>query len=149
MTLRAQIVQHALSLVGTPWHHRAMLPGVGIDCVRLLEWVAKQTGLLPLTWQPPVYSPQWHLHHNEQVLLDVLTDLGCVAIPFQARQPGDALTFQYGRVASHMAVLVRREPDYIVHAALDMRRVVHHRLSDGLLARVRGIYTFPGIEGAA
>ncbi len=149
MTIRAQIVQQALSLVGTPWHHRAMVPGAGIDCVRLLEWVAKHVGLLPHAWEPPVYSQQWHLHNNEQLLLGVLADVGCVPVPFDARQPGDALTFQYGRVASHMAILVRRNPDYIVHAALDVGRVIHQGLSDHLCARLRGVYTFPGVEGTA
>lgn len=57
-----------------------------------------------------------------------------------------SLTLHYGRVASHTAVLVAREPDYLIHAASDAGCVVHQRLSGALAQRVRGIYTFPGVD---
>lgn len=147
MRLREQICAEALSLVGTPWHHRAMLPGPqgGIDCVRTLEYAAKQCGLLALGWLPPVYSPDWMLHNNAEALLSVLTDLGCVAMPLEAREPGTILLFQYGRTSSHAAILVSYQPEYIVHAARDYGKVVHQRLAGPLLARLRQVYAFPGV----
>lgn len=130
---------------GTGWHHRQCLKGVGVDCVRLLEAVAKSCGLLSVDWHPPIYSPEFHLHNNEDILLQTLTALGCTPVPLDARQPGDILTLQYGRVASHTAILVATAPDYIVHAARAEGRVVHHRLDAPLLARVRQCFAFPGV----
>lgn len=146
MTLREQIVAEALTWEGSPWHHRACVKGVGVDCVRLLEAVAKAVGLLPEAWEVPEYSNEFHLHNTTEILLQVLADLGCLPVPLDARQPGDLVTMQYGRVSSHTAILVATDPDYILHAASDVGRVVHHRLDAKLLMRVRGVYAFPGVE---
>ncbi len=145
MSLRDLIVQEALTWQGTQYHHRACVKGVGVDCTGLIEGIGKALGVLPPTWEPPLYSPEWHLHHNEQVLLTVLAALACSPRALDARQPGDMVIFQYGRVASHTAVLVARDPDYIVHASSEARCVVHQRLSGPLMQRLRAVYTFPGM----
>ena len=147
MSLCHQIVEEALTWVGTPWQHRQCLkgPAGGVDCVRLVEGIAKAVGLLPLAWEPPIYSPEFHLHNNEEVLLAVLAELGCVPLPSDTRQPGDLLVCQYGRVSSHLAVLVARDPDCLVHAAHNHRRVVHQGMSQALARRVRHVYRLPGV----
>lgn len=145
MTIREQIIQEALSWNGTKWHHRSCLKGIGTDCVCLLAGVAKAVGLLAQEWQPPRYSPDHMLHSNEECLLGVLATLGCLPIPLGAQRSGDALIFQYGRVSSHAAILVADTPPYIVHAARDVGRVVHQRLSGPLLARLRQCFAFPGV----
>lgn len=145
MTLRVQIVEEAMRWRGAQWHHRALVPYHWCDCVRLLEGIAKKVGVLPLAWEPPVYSPEWQLHQHEEVLLGVLAELRCAPVTLDARQPGDILVFQYGRTSSHAGVLVTAAPESLVHAVSDCKRVVHHGLTGQLLARLRQVYAFPGV----
>ncbi len=144
MLLREAIVQEALTWRDTPYHNAAALKGVGCDCAGLVIGIAKALALLPLDWQPLYYSPDWHLHRNEELLLQTLHDLRFPVVSAVARQPGDILLMQYGRVCSHTAILVACNPPYIIHAARDYGRVVHQRLDTTLAARVRSCYTFPG-----
>lgn len=145
MTLRDAICAEALTWRDTPYHDHAALKGIGCDCVGLLIGVAKAVQILSDAWQPGYYSPQWQLHKNEEQLLQVLTDLGCVQIPLEERVAGTILVFQYGRVCSHTAILVSTAPDYVLHAQRDLGRVVHQRLAGDLLERLRQAYRFPGI----
>ena len=147
MTIRDAICTEALTWQSTPWVHRQCLKGPqgGVDCVRVLEGTAKALGLLASDWQPPKYSPEWQWHHNEEELLRILGELGCSPVPLEQRQAGDILAFQYGRVCSHVAILVRATPEYVVHAQRDIGRVVHQRLAGDLLRRLRQAYCFPGV----
>lgn len=145
-TQRQAIITEALAWVGTPYHHRAMVKGVGADCVGLPAGVALACGLLLPGWQLPYYSTQWHLHQNESLLKATLEELGAQQIPLVDAQPGDLLLFFYGRTVAHTAILVAE--GYIVHAVLDAQ-VHFHRLAGDLLARLRVAYLFPGLsEGA-
>ena len=145
MCTSEQIVTEALSWVATPYHHQACVKGVGVDCAMLLAGIAKACGLIAPDWRAPVYSPQWHLHQNEEVLTQTLEALGCRPVPQEYQAIGDILVLQYGRVSSHCAILVALHPPYIVHASNKEgdKRVVHHRLDAKLQARVRQVYVFP------
>lgn len=142
-TQRQQLITEALSWVGTPYHHRAMVKGVGADCVGLPAGVALACGLLPCGWQLPYYSTQWHLHQNESLLKSTLEALGAQHILLSAAQPGDLLLFFYGRTVAHTAILVSE--GYVVHAVLD-EQVHFHRLAGDLASRLRLAYRFPGIS---
>jgi NlpC/P60 family putative phage cell wall peptidase len=144
MELRDRIIAETFTWVGTRYHDQACVKGAGVDCAMLLVGVARAVGLVDPAWQPPVYSPEWHLHNNQEVLLDTLRRMGCQERDIVARQPGDILVFRYGRVASHCGVLVG--PDYLVHASNADGQVVHHRLDAKLFGRLRHVFAFP--EGA-
>src|ERR1044071_5635711 len=48
MTVRAQdIVEEALSWVGTPFAHQQRIKGAGVDCVNFVAEVARATGATP------------------------------------------------------------------------------------------------------
>lgn len=141
-TQRQAIITEALGWVGTPYHHRAMVKGVGADCVGLPAGVAQACGLLPPGWQLPYYSTEWHLHQHESLLKATLEELGAQPLPLADRQPGDLLLFFYGRTVAHTAILVAE--GYIVHAVLHAQ-VQYHRLTGDLQTRLRCAYCFPGL----
>lgn len=146
MAIRNDICAEALTWRGTPWRHRSCVKGPhgGVDCVRLAEGVSKALGLLDTGWEVPFYTAQWHLHQNEEMLRGILDTLGLSARLPRERQPGDLLGFQYGRVMSHLAILV--SPSHVVHAVRDEGRVVHQSLAGDLFTRLRVCYAFPGVE---
>jgi hypothetical protein len=114
-----RIVTETRAWIDTPFHHAAHIRGAGCDCVGLVIGVAKALGYLPSSFQPPVYSAEWHVHRNEELLRATMEASGCVRVPLDARQP-----------------------DYVVHAKLN-KTVVQQRLVGDLRSRLRGVYTFP------
>src|SRR6266478_895343 len=96
-----EIVTEAMAWRGTPFHHSASLKCVGCDCVGLLIGIGKGVGIIAPAWRPPVYSREWHVHKNEELLRQTMEALGCLPVPLEERQPGHILTFQFGKVLSH------------------------------------------------
>src|SRR5882672_655036 len=127
VSLREQILAEAFTWVGTPYHHQAMLKGVGADCVGFPAGVGLATHCVPAGWQLPFYAPEWHLHHNESRLEAALDSLGCQERSLADREPADLLIFQYARTTAHTAILVAPGPEYIIHAILG-QKVTHQRL---------------------
>lgn len=144
MATRAQLLTEGLTWLGTPWKHRTCLKGKGVDCVRLIEGIAKAVGIFDPAWKPPIYSPEWHLHKNEEMLQQVMQELGFVLLPLAARLPGDVLGLQFGRVVSHLGLAA--PADEILHSTLDIGHVVLQRLGGDLERRLRVCYRFPGVE---
>jgi NlpC/P60 family putative phage cell wall peptidase len=140
MSRSDKIIAAALGWVGTPYHHQARVRNVGVDCAQLVAAVAEEAGLIPAGTQiPNNYSPEWHLHNREEVLLTTLEFFGC------KRQdkalPGDIVCFRYGRAVGHLGILVAE--DQIVHAAIQARKVVLNTLNEDLSKRIAFVYSFP------
>ena len=43
---RDLVVKEAYSWIGTPYHHQAMIKGVGVDCALILLAVFREAGLI-------------------------------------------------------------------------------------------------------
>jgi NlpC/P60 family putative phage cell wall peptidase len=143
MTLRARICAEALTWIGTPFHDLACVKGVGVDCGQLIVGVAKALGVLDPAWDCPPYSPERHLHQREDLMSGLLEACGCTPVPWEARQPGDVLTFRFGLVVSHAAFLL--PGDELVHAVVD-QGVVRQPLVGSWVALHDRAWAFPGIE---
>lgn len=110
---RELIAAEARRWIGTPFHHRSAVFGVGVDCVNLVRVSFEAAGLGHPSDELPQYSRQWHLHRREaQPLQDFLAARARrVAEP----QIGDVLAMRFGRAGvAHAAIVVG--PDHIVHA---------------------------------
>ena len=145
MPTHADICAEALTWLDTPWVHRQCVKGVrgGVDCVRLLEGIAKAVGLLPQSWQPPMYSQSFHLHSDREMVQEVLVALGAIATPLGNAQPGECLLFRFGRSCAHAALLM--PGNHILHALKAEGRVVQNTLAGDWLTRLRYAYRFPGV----
>ena len=136
-----EIVKEALSWENTPYHHKACVKGVGVDCAMLVLGIAKNTNLVDKSKPAPEYSTQWHLHNREEKLLGVLADFGCEEINTKNMQPGDIVTFQFGRVTSHSGIVL--ENNQMIHAHQEVGKVVINDISGDWLKRLTHCYKFP------
>lgn len=109
----------------TPYHHRASLLGVGIDCAQLLLQTFLSAGLID-DFEPGQYSSDWHLHRGEERYLEVIeryahqVDFDETPIEHRSKdfsvEIGDILMWRVGRTFSHSAIVT--EWPFIIHAYL-------------------------------
>jgi cell wall-associated NlpC family hydrolase len=137
---RRAVMAAALRWQGTPFHHEGRVKGAGVDCAMLLLEVFTAVGLIGGgTGVPPVqippYSPQWHLHREEERYLGLIRALGGreVADP----RGGDLALWKLGRTYSHGAI-VRAWP-LIIHAGVPMGACV----LDNALTSPMGLDRYP------
>ncbi len=108
---RAHVVREAESWLGTPYHAGARVRGVGVDCAQLLIAVFHGAGVLPAL-DPAPYPADWYLHRDLERLL---LHLAPWATPTRDPEPGDIVTYRFGRAVAHAGILVA--PGAIIHAA--------------------------------
>jgi NlpC/P60 family putative phage cell wall peptidase len=116
---RAAVVAEARSWIGTPYHHCAAIKGVGADCGMMIIAVFRAAGLIA-DFDPRPYSPDWHLHHDEERYLDVVLRH---AREVDAPRPGDLMVFRWGRSYAHGGIVTGLDPLAIVHAYFPARGV--------------------------
>lgn len=110
---REDVVREALRWEGTPYHHRARLRGIGVDCAMLPAAVYEAVRLIPRV--EPDYSPQWMLHRDEEQFLGWVTRFAR-EIPRRAVGPGDLAIWKYGRCYSHAAIVI--DLPEVLHAVI-------------------------------
>lgn len=143
---RAEVVAAALSWVGTPYHHLQACRGAGVDCVGLVVGIARELGVFAPAWSPGYYSPEWHLHQSQEMLLGRIDAAGWPIVAADYRQPGDVLVFRLApqQPCSHLGILVDRGE--LVHAVgTGPRRVIRQRLTGRRLRQLARCYLFPGV----
>lgn len=144
---RAAVVAEARSWIGTPWQHQARSKGVGVDCAGLVIGVSRALGIV-VPWMDVTHYARMPdgrslLYHCDEWMRRVARVLA---------RPGDVLVMRFDEHPQHLAIA----SDYahgglsIVHA-LDSRdrkraRVVEHRLSPELRAKVVAVYVLPGVD---
>jgi NlpC/P60 family putative phage cell wall peptidase len=134
-----KIVRTAKSWLHTPYHHQAKVKLVGVDCAMLVAAVAEEVYEKPIN--TPVYSPEWHLHNRSEMMCELIESFGCKQINVEEADRGDILTFKFGRVNSHMGILVNKRE--FIHARLDIGKVVINQLSGDWMNRLGRAYRFP------
>ena len=99
----------ARSWLGTPYHHKARVKGVGVDCGGLLyEVYSTRFSLEPY---PGWYAMDWALHRSDELYLDFLRRYICET---HDPAPADIVVFRIGRTFSHGGILTERST--VVHA---------------------------------
>jgi cell wall-associated NlpC family hydrolase len=135
---RAQVVQEALTWLGTPYHHHARVMGVGADCAQLLCAVYEACGCVPHI-DPGNYAHDWHLHRGEEVFLGWLEKAGAREV--QVPAPGDVAVFRYGRAYSHGAVVVDASAGAMVlHAHIGRGAILTRSDEEPLCGRLAKFY---------
>jgi NlpC/P60 family putative phage cell wall peptidase len=140
---RDDIVLCAYTWENTPYHHQAGVKGVGVDCAYLVGKVAEEVGAIKKFKVEP-YSVEWHWHSKEEKMCEIVESFGAYEVPYDVYKPGDILAFQYGRVCSHLGILVT--PDKFIHAHIKTGRVIVNSLSGEFLERLKRVYRFPNLE---
>jgi cell wall-associated NlpC family hydrolase len=118
---RALVVAEAMTWLGTPYHHRARLKGVGVDCAQLPLAVYVGAGLVE-DFDPGDYPCDWHQHRSEERYARVVLSLARELDSIGDIGPGDVILWKYGRAFSHGALVI------------DLPRVIHaSRKDDGVV----------------
>lgn len=116
--IRARVVTEAKSWLGTPYLSNALVKGPrgGTDCAMLLLGVYRAAGLIGRDFVPPEYSPQWHLHRNEEMYMLVVKQFAreVSGPPERMPKPGDVVMFTMGRLLAHAAIVI--DWPYVIHA---------------------------------
>lgn len=94
----------ALTWQKTPWHHRAHLKGVGVDCAQLL--VAAFSGAGIVEWfDTGDYPRDWHLHKDRERMVPIVLRF-CDELPEGApHEMADIFVCKIGRVYSHAGII--------------------------------------------
>ena len=143
MIERSQIVAEAQTWIGTPFQHAQSCKGFGADCVGLCIGVFKALGCVDAAWFPKPYSQQWHVHQNQEALIESVQTFGFKE-RFDAPEPGDLLFFQFGRVCSHVGLYVG--DGQMIHAFFSLKRAVKQPLDGDMAARLRHVYVAPWVS---
>lgn len=133
---RDLVVTEALSWIGTPYRHNAMVKGSGVDCAMILIGVFKNCGLIDEI-DLPHYSPQWHLHRSEEKYLNTISKY---LKPTDKPKRGDVALFKFGRTVSHSAIVI----DYptVVHAYNRVGVILDDATNGKLAGRLHGFFTY-------
>ncbi len=115
---RARVVAEARSWIGTPYHHRAKLKGVGVDCAQLPLCIYVRAGLMA-DFDTGEYPHDWHQHREEERYAGFVRQV-CRELPsLDLVGPGDLILWKFGRAFSHGAI------------AVGLPQVLHASLKDG------------------
>ncbi|MHB8499702.1 MAG: NlpC/P60 family protein [Candidatus Acidiferrales bacterium] len=106
---RADIVREAYEWIGTPYHIRGRLKGIGVDCLTFIVGVFERTGVIkPITDPIPYYPPQLHFHQEtditERAVLLYLREVP--KPPERIPLPGDVILFKVGKALAHCALVI-------------------------------------------
>lgn len=141
---RQLLVTQARRWIGTPYHHRAAVRGIGCDCLGLLRgvWGAVfGTEVADL----PRYTGDWgDITGVEELLEGVAAHLR--RVPRAQALPGDVLIFRMrdGRIAKHCGILTTGSA--FVHA-WEATPVIEVVLSDWWEARIVAVFRAPELMG--
>lgn len=133
------IVEHALKWLNTPYHDQARVLGVGVDCAQLVAAVGIELGLVQPSQIPTDYNPQWHFHNRHELMLEIISNLGCKET--LVLEPGVILGFKFGRVISHVGIYLGE--DQFIHARKDKGKVVINSLSGDWAKRHLRTFNYP------
>ncbi len=138
---REQIAAETREWIGTPYHHQALVKGVGCDCIGVIRGVGNATSALvtedtsKLVKQFLGYSRQ----PNPKVMRAALQEF-LVPIDKKEAGVGDIFWFRIQR-PQHLGILT--EPGIVVHADRMAGRVIEHSVR---YMRIVAAYRFPGLS---
>lgn len=145
---RLRICKEALSWIGTPYQHQAMVKGKdgAVDCAMLIAGVALNIGLVQRDdlKDIPNYPKEWHLHQDIPMLTDIMKSFGCEKKKSLYAHPADIIVFKIGRVPSHLGIML--ENNKMIHAFGGAnKQVVVNEFGEQWKKRLVEVYRFPGL----
>ena len=111
---RARVLAEALTWLGTPYHHRGKLKGIGVDCAQLPLCVYAGAGVLA-DFDTGPYPADWHQHRDEERYAAIVLTVGRELPDPRAARPGDLILWKFGRAYSHGTLLIDRP--LVIHAS--------------------------------
>lgn len=126
---RERVVSAARSWLRTPFHDCVAIKGIGVDCANLLAQAYEQAGIVGHVEIAP-YSPQWFMHHSQELFVDYVLKAGAREITEGTAGMGDCVLYKIGRCFAHGGIIVEW-PREIIHAHKQSGAVVTSGGLDG------------------
>lgn len=139
MTRRERFIEVALSMDGTPFKHQGRVPGVGVDCAGLVVCAAKAVGI-------PVDDVKGYSRIPSSGMFLAAIRRHCDRIDINDAVPGDIAVFAFRAEPQHVAIITAKNPLEILHAYMEVGRVVRHRVDDTWMSRLHGVYRIKGLD---
>lgn len=105
-----RILEEARTWIGTPYHHRGMAKGAGVDCGSFLYMLFSAAGLEMQPF-PSDYPPDWCLHRDDERYLDFIKPY---TIEVSQAEVAGIVVFRYGRAYSHGGLITADRT--VIHA---------------------------------
>lgn len=147
MITRADIVDAARGWLGTRWQHQASVKRVGADCVGLIGGVALELGIEGADrWRD---DPALHCYGREPDPKMLLAAVSNYLDPVERvdMQPGDVLLCRFAAEPQHFAIMSGADPDMMIHAYAQARKVCENSIDTTWRARIVRCYSFRGVYG--
>lgn len=146
--MREQIVIEARRWLRTPYHHQAVVRGVGVDCVGLIRGVGHATGALPEDKEAWARFGGYSRIPNPRRMGEGMRQF--LRLVEGTPQPGDIAWLEWrDDLPMHLAILASdtRGGATLIHSYSDAGGVVEHGLTPEWLARVKSWWRYPNLEG--
>lgn len=151
MSAREAVVAEARRWLGTPFHHKARLQGVGVDCLGLVWAVGEGAGVMPPITKKQA-APFWRFYGRRPNPPEMGAALRQFLVPIRADEAGlgDICWMHWGNfIPVHMAILGEAEGRRtLIHAVLDIG-VVEHSLIPERAADIYSFWRYPGVAQCA
>jgi hypothetical protein len=143
---RENVVAYARTLIGTPYHDGAALPGVGCDCIGVERCIVRHFGRPEADrFDRDIRFKGYSRFPNKRLLLEGCADyFDPVAI--EDGLLGDIALASVEIEPQHFALLSSLEPPRVIHAYIQVGRVVENIVDASWRSHVLRMYRFRGIE---
>ena len=133
-----QVVDIAITWLGTPYLHQSSVKGAGCDCLGLIRGVWREIyGSEPAPL--PIYSPDWAERGSAELLSQAAEEY---LIPDTKPEPGSVLLFRMYPSSSvkHCGIMINQ--DEFIHAYWS-RSVSRSAFGNWWVRRLAATYNFP------
>lgn len=136
---RSDVVESARRLEGTPFRHQGR-SDLGLDCVGLVILVGRRLGLID--YDVTAYAKRTNGHE----FMSHFRRAGLLERPWRERRQGDIVLMHDCFFPCHTAIMTEVEPDRIIHAFAQRRKVVEEPYTDHWHKRLIGCFSYPGLD---
>ena len=138
MSIAHNMVLAARECLGTPFQHQGRVPGVGLDCVGVAIYAAREVGLNPVDVQGYGETPN---NGALRTALNSQPDLESVSLQ-DMPQEGDILLFRLRKEPQHVGICTGTG---VIHAYSVVGICCEHDLCTKWRSRIVGIYRVKGL----
>lgn len=127
---RQEVVKHALGYLKTPYQHQGKAPGVGLDCVGIIECAYAAAGLVI-----PLHNNYGREPMGNFLKLTLEKYFKLTSSPKTA----DIMLIAYFGVPHHLAIY---NDGRMIHSSSATEKVIEHRISAAWKRMTIGYYTW-------
>lgn len=122
-----QLLEEFESWLETPYKHRCMVKGKGVDCIHLIAGGFINLKAIKPTLKYPEYDPDWHLHNSRELLYEYIHKNINVKEIYNKKENigntndirnGDICLYRYGKASAHAGLYI---DEHVYHSLTGMK----------------------------